>query len=160
MGNCKERFWLSKSSAPLCKITFSLRQRSFPSDSQLHTTDLWLSHFSHPIPCGRNCDFTKMLDLSAFLKTLFVALLFESAMISYMVQNPALLPNNNPASFVLLPQLEDVVSNLYLQCIVIKLQNVVHLERWVSTMCCLPNCINFIWTLFAASSWQWQPCLQ
>lgn len=70
-----------------------------------------------------------MLDLSAFLQTLFVALLFESAMISYMVQNPALLPNNNPASFVLLPQLEDVVSNLYLQCIVIKLQNVVHLER-------------------------------
>ena len=81
-----------------------------------------------------------MLDLSAFLQTLFVALVFESstkssqggalaAMISYTIQNTVPLPNNNLTSFVLLPQLADMVSNLYLQHIIIKLQNVVHLER-------------------------------
>lgn len=86
-----------------------------------------LSHFSHLLPFGRNSAFTKMLD-SAFSPN-SVALIFESSTKSRQdrtflfctIQNSLLLPNNNPISFVLLPQLADVVSNLYLQHALIKL---------------------------------------
>lgn len=155
-------FNLSKFSAPLCSVTFLPRRMFFPSDSWRQATDLWLYIVPFLPPClvfvkilGSTCIFSRPFLLPRCLSQLQKAHRAELLLPWFpdTVVN-SLLPNNNPISFVLLPQLADMVSNLYLHQVIIKLQNVLHLERQVKTMCgCLPNYINFIWAVFAASFW-------